>query len=59
MAGITIFEEYERHFNDLWPKLIPQDEKFAKHCLEVNKSIDDLPDDDPYIKKYFNSGLTY
>lgn len=55
----TIFQEYENRFGEVFPKLIPQDEKFAEHCLELNKPIDELPDDDPFIKQYFSSGIVY
>lgn len=52
-----VFKQYQQTFHDYWPKLIPQDKDFAQHCLGVGETIADLPNDDPYIKKYYGSGL--
>lgn len=54
-----VFKQYERKFGETWPKLIAQDQSFVKHCIDKNLSIDDLPDDDPYIKKYYSEDTVY
>ena len=54
-----VFKQYERKFGETWPKLIAQDQSFVKHCIDKNLSIDDLPDDDPYIKKYYSEDIVY
>lgn len=54
-----VFKQYERKFGKTWPKLITQDQSFVKHCIDKNLSIDDLPDNDPYIKKYYSEDIVY
>lgn len=55
----NVFKQYEQKFGKVWPKLITQDQNFVKHCIDKNLSIDDLPDNDPYIKKYYSEDVVY
>lgn len=55
----SVFKQYEQKFGKAWPKLIAQDQSFARHCIDKNLSIDDLPDNDPYIKKYYSEDIVY
>lgn len=55
----SVFEQYEQKFGKAWPKLITQDQSFVRHCIDKNLSIDDLPDNDPYIKKYYSEDIVY
>ena len=55
----SVFKQYEQKFGKAWPKLITQDQSFVRHCIDKNLSIDDLPDDDPYIKKYYSEDIVY
>ncbi len=55
----NVFQQYKKQFGIDWPKLIPQDVEFVKHCLELGTSADDLPDSDPFIKKYYSNDILY
>lgn len=52
-------KQYILKFHDQWATMGPQDINFIYHCIELNKPVDKLPEDDPYIKKYYNPWIWY
>lgn len=51
-------ERYVDKFGTMWPLMGPKDVELIDYCVKQGKPIDDLPDDDPMIKKYFD-GIIY
>jgi len=55
----ALIKRYVMKFKEPWATMGPQANELILHCIEQNKSLDDLPEDDPMILKYFNSEIIY
>ena len=56
MISIT---NYVKKFHKPWPLYGPQEKKLIDYCINKGISIDDLPDDDAMINKYYSENTYY
>lgn len=55
----NVMKKYIVTFKEPWGPYDPLDIDLIKHCIKLNKSVNDLPDDDPYIEKYYKKNILY
>lgn len=58
-ATISAISKYVDKFNKPWPVYGPKDVKFIYYCVDHDKSIDDLDENDPMFKKYIPKNIIY
>lgn len=52
-------EKYVSIFHTPWPTYGPRDVELIEHCIDLKKSIDDLPSNDKILRKYYNRNIIY
>lgn len=49
--------EYVSKFHKPWPLYGPIEAELINYCIESNTSIDDLPEDDAVLNKYYKDKI--
>lgn len=50
---------YVHKFHIPWSTYAPQVPELVDHCVKINTTLDDLPDNDEFYKKYVNENYLY
>ena len=56
---VKAIEKYVKKFHQPWPVMGPRDVELINHCVIVGNTIDQLPDDDEFRKKYYSEDVVY